>query len=164
MRWLHHTGVGSPNATKSSSENIFGNMNARIDMRTPIIAGKNIVIAGICLNPNSPSKHRTWTPVYISVFFLPSKLRGLLSGSRRLSANASVILFKNEFPVISFLPKNKNTPDTTGMGIVLMTGNSMTVEASSACMMNPVNLVSVTFTISISLVSWFNLVSDIART
>ena len=102
--------------------------------------------------------------MYISVFFRPRRLSGLLSGSRRRSANASVMRFKNEFPVISFLPRNKNTPDTTGMGIVLMSGNNMTVEASIACMMNPVNLVSVTLSISITLVSRFSLVSDIART
>jgi len=122
------------------------------------------VIDDICLNPNSPSKHRTCTPVYISVFFLPRRLSGLLSGSRRRSANASVTRCKNEFPVMSFLPRNKNTPDTTGIGMVLMSGNSMTVEASIACMMNPVNLVSVTLSISISFVSGFSLVSDIART
>ena len=56
---IYHTGVGSPNATKSSSEKILGSANARIDIRTPIIAGKNIVIDDICLNPNSPSKQRT---------------------------------------------------------------------------------------------------------
>mmetsp|Transcript_39423 Transcript_39423/g.82429 ORF Transcript_39423/g.82429 Transcript_39423/m.82429 type:complete len:89 (-) Transcript_39423:172-438(-) len=55
----HHSGVGSCNFTNSSSLKKFGSTNARMDMRIPIIAGKNIVIDGICLNPNNPNKHNT---------------------------------------------------------------------------------------------------------
>jgi hypothetical protein len=64
------------------------------------------------------------------IFFLPSTWIGLVLGIRVLSANPSVMRLKNVFPVMSLLPKNKNTPDTTGIGIFFISGRSRIVEAS----------------------------------